>query len=64
MEMKSTLPVLSAVSLHLMILQQVTLVVKVNLISTHLNYLHGVKENPGWSRKKSQVSVNNPAHNL
>lgn len=61
-KVRSTVPLLSDVSLHLMIVHQVTLVVKVNLIYTHLDYLHGVRENPGWYRKKSQVFVDNPAH--
>lgn len=62
MKVKSTVPLLSGVSLHLMIMQQVTLAVKVNLVYTHLDHLHRVRENPGWYRKKCQDFVNNPSH--
>lgn len=55
MKIKITVPLLCDLSLHLMIVQQVILIVKVNLVYTHLDYLHGVKENPGWYRKKSQT---------
>lgn len=62
MKVKSTVLLLSDISLQLNIMHEVTLVVKVKLIYVHLDHLHGVGENPGWYRKKSQVFVNNPAY--
>jgi len=49
MKVKGTVP-LSNLSLHLIIKRQVTLMVKINLIYTCLDYLQGIKENPGWYR--------------
>lgn len=55
MKIKITVLLLPDLFLHLMTVQQVILIAKVNLVYTHLDYLHCVKENPSWYRKKSET---------